>query len=39
MYQTILDWMDSKELAKNTIKRNINSQEFFFIRDKLLNLS
>lgn len=37
MYQTILD--GSKELAKLTIKRNINSQEFFFfIRDKILNL-
>lgn len=36
MYQTILD--GSKELAKNTIKRNINSQDFFFIRDKILNL-
>ena len=29
MYQTILD--GSKELAKNTIKRNINSQEIFFL--------
>ena len=36
MYRTILD--GSEELAKNTIKRNINSQEFFFIRDKILNL-
>ena len=32
MYRTILD--GSEELAKNTIKRNINSQEFFLLEIK-----